>query len=304
MRLRTLFFIAAFLFLAAGLALRHHPYFQRPISELSVPVLSVIPDEVHTVSIQRAGQELLLTKEGEQWLATNGQWSNPIETERIRTLFQPLQNVNAEGIEAQSMAAWQTISGALPEMVWVRLYSKTTLVESFYLAEKSRLDSVKQSFAFLRLPGSEIIYRVPGEVGEPWLQPFNLYREQQLLAFDPATVRGFTIWQDQLAQRFIRNDSLWQDSLGQSLPSEKVQQWLGRLSNLKGEHYADGFNEVEKRPAPFFALDFYLENEGTIRLEAYADSNRLDLPFVIRSNQFAGRYFRSDSIQLKDLMIQ
>jgi hypothetical protein len=304
MRLRTLFFIAAFLFLAAGLALRHHPYFQRPISELSVPVLSVTAEEVHTISIQRSGQELLLTQEAGQWLATNGQWSNPIETKRIRTLLQPLQKVNAEGIEAQSLASWQAISGEVPEMVWVRLYSKTTLVESFYLAENYPPDSIKQSFAFLQLPGSEIIYRVPIEVGEPWLQPFNLYREQQLLAFDPATVRGFTIWQDQMIQRFIRKDSLWQDSLGQSLPAQQVQQWLSRLSNLKGEHYADRFNEVEKRPAPFFTLDFHLENEGTIRLEAYADSNRLDLPFVIRSNQFAGRYFRSDSIQLKDLMIQ
>ncbi|HKK75094.1 MAG TPA: hypothetical protein VJ953_08490 [Saprospiraceae bacterium] len=305
MRLRTLFFIAAFLFVAGGLALRHHPYFQQPIDQLSVPVLAVSADQVQTISIERGEQELLLTKEGNQWLATNGQWSNPVEEQRIRDLLGPTRRVSSLGIAAQSMEDWRRqLPGDLPEMTWVRIYAKNKLLESFYLAPGSQPDSLEQEEVYLRLPRSEVIYRIPAAVGRAWLQPFQLYREQQLLSFDPTLVRGFTIWTDTLAQRFRLADSVWQDSLGQVLPDQKVRTWLKHLSNLKGKHYADQFNEVEKRPVPFLALDFYLANQGTIRLEAFADSNRLDLPFVIRSNQFTGRYFRSDSVQLKDLIIK
>lgn len=305
MRLRTLFFIAAFLFVAGGLVLRYHPYFQQPVGELSVPVLAVAADRVQTISIKKGAQELLLTREADQWLATNGQWSNPVREQRVQALLRPLAKVSSLGVAAQSLEAWRARQPtAVPEMSWVRLYSKNELLESFYLGRRIQADSSDQFTVFLRLPDSELIYRIPSEVGEAWLQPFSLYREQQLLSFDPALVRGFAIWQDTVYQRFSLLDGVWQDSLGQTLPPQKVQGWLRYLSDLQGKYDADQFNEVAQRPGPFFTLDFYLENRGSIRLEAFADSNHLDLPFVIRSNQFTGRYFRSDSVQFNDLMIK
>lgn len=305
MRLRTLFFIAAILFLVGGLALRLHPYFQQPIDELSVPLLELSVEQVKTISIENKEGELLLTRENDQWLATNGQWSNPIEKERIQSLLNPLKRVSSLGIMAQTLENWQLqMKGKLPEMSWIRLYSPNRLLESFYIAQSPLADSLNPPITYLRMVDSEVIYRIPAEVGRRWLKPFEEYREQQLLALDLERIEGLTIWQDSTVQQLIRQDSIWQDSQGLSWTDQDIQSWLRRLSDLKGVHYADRYNEVENVSSPFYALDFHLSNEERIRLEVFADSNQVDFPFVIRSNQFSGRYFRSDSIQFKQLMIK
>ncbi|MEM6380679.1 MAG: hypothetical protein AAF705_21020, partial [Bacteroidota bacterium] len=47
---------------------------------------------------------------------------------------------------------------------------------------------------------------------------------------------------------------------------------------------------------------FSVENKGQILVEVLADSNQVDYPFVIRSNQFPGRYFKSDSMGLYKIL--
>lgn len=304
MRLRTLFFIAACLFIAGGIALRVHPFFQKSITDISIPILSVEPKQIYTISITKNEEELLLTRENNQWIATNGQWSNAVKSDRIQYLLEQIKEVSSVGIAAQAEADWKVLNQVQREVSWVRLYSKTKFQQGFFISKPMPKDTLRGISSYLRLPESAVVYKVNKEIGAAWLQPFDLFRDQQLLAFDPNTVRSFAIQQDRLPeQRFVKVDSIWRDSLGKEMSNTKVQTWLSRLSNLKGQHYADRFNEVEDRQNLIHAVRFHLENQGTISLEVYADSNRMDLPFVIRSDQFSGRYFRSDSIQLNDLMI-
>lgn len=305
MRLRTLFFIASFLFVAGGIALRCHPYFQKPITDISISVLSLEPDQIYTISIKKGEEELLLTKGNNRWLATNGQWSNPVEPQKIQLLLASVQQVSSEGIATQNQADWPALGQQEGEVKWVRLYSKTDLDQAFYISRPEPKDSSDVVYSYIRLPESTVVYKIKEGIGALWSLPFELYRDQQLLSFDPKSVRSFSVERNrEPAFRYIRMDSVWQDSLGQTLPNSLIQQWLRRLSNFRGQHYADRFSEVEGNQNLIHAIHLNLENQGTLNLEVYADSNRLDLPFVIRSNQFSGRYFRSDSIQLNELMIR
>lgn len=299
MKLRNLFFIGAFLVFALAMALKHLPYFQKSVSYLEIPLVAIEPAEVQTISIQKGTEELLLTKESGNWLSTNGQWSNNLDGDRVVALLNALRSVKSIGIVAQNEDAWPQFNQAPPEVHFVRLYNKKALMESFYLSATTRPDTSLGQSVFLRLPQTTLVYEVPVQVGSLWLQPFGLYRDRQLLVFDPQAVREIRIETplgDSL--RLIHADSIWIDSLGESWQDSQLRPWLQSISNLQGQSYAERFNEVEKQGLPTTRYTFSIENQGPVALEIYADSNQVDFPFVIRSNQFPGRYFKSDSTGL------
>lgn len=299
MKLRNLFFIGAFLVFASAMTLKHLPYFQKSVSYLEVPLVAIDPAEVQTISIQKGIEELLLTQESGNWLSTNGQWSNNLDKERVDALLHALRAVESIGIVAQSEEEWPLYNQSPPEVHFIRLYDKKELIKAFYLSAASRPDTSLGKAAFLRLPQTTLIYEVPAQVGSLWLQPFGLYRDRQLLAFDPSAVREIRIETPLMdTLKWVYSDSIWQDRLGEPWDDEQLKVWLQRISNLQGQSYAERFNEVEKQGLPTTRYTFSIENQGPITLEVFADSNQVEYPFVIRSNQFPGRYFKSDSAGL------
>lgn len=299
MKLRNLFFTGAVLVFALAMALKHLPYFQKSVSYLEVPLVAIEPDEVRTISIQKGAEELLLTQESGNWLSTNGQWSNNLDGERVDALLNALRAVKSIGIVAQSEEDLALFNQSPPEVHFIRLYNKKELIKAFYLSAASNPDTSLAQSIFLRLPQSTLIYEVPAEVGTLWLQPLGLYRDRQLLAFDPMAVRSIRIetpLMDPLS--LVYSDSIWQDSLGEPWADSQLKFWLQGISNLQGQSYAEQFNEVEKQGLPTTRYTFSIENQGPVTLDIFADSNQVAYPFVIRSNQFPGRYFKSDSTGL------
>jgi len=294
MRLKTLFLAGVFIFVTGGLFLHFHPYFQQPVSALSVPLLTVAAGQIQTISIQNDREELLLTVQDGQWLATNGQWSNPVAEQRIDTLLKAIDNIYAREIVAQSPDNWEAQwPGAVPEMKLVQLFSQQGLVESFYLGSAMVGDS---SRAFLRLPGSAVIYRVASELADTWLLPFDTYRRAVVLSLAPDAVQGMAIRYQTQTQSYWRTDSLQR---------VRLADWLEQLAGLAVETATD-FSERQDMPlAPLISVELYAAFGDTLQLDFYRDANRLDLPVVIRSSrQQKQRYFRCDSLQLKDLMLQ
>lgn len=294
MRLKTLFLTGVFIFVTGGLFLHFHPYFQQPVSALSVPLLTVAAGQIQTISIQNEREELLLTQQGNQWLATNGQWSNPVAEQRISALLMAIDGIYAREIVAQSPDSWEAQwMNTMPEMHLVHLYDQQGLAESFYLGSAMAGDS---SNVFLRMPGSAVIYRVASRLADTWLQPFDTYRQAVVLSLAPAAVQGMAMRYQTQTQSYWRSDSLQRVWL---------EDWLEQLASLRVEIAADfGGNQ----DMPFEALasvELYAAFGDTLQLDFYRDANRLDLPVVIRSSrQQERRYFRCDSLQLKDLMIQ
>lgn len=299
MKLRNLFFIAAFLVFASAIALMNLPFFQQSVSYLEVPLIALDAAAVQTISIQQAGEELILTKDSDKWLSTNGQWSNQLDKERVEALLACLQSVKSTGIVGQRAEEWPQFNQVTPHVYYIRLYDRTQLLESFYLSAAGRVDTLLEKAVFLRLPNTNLVYEVPARIGELWLQPLGLYRDRQLLIFDPAAVRGIRIEEPSMEPlQMVLRDSIWQDSTGRTYADTLFRSWLLGISNLQGQSYAERFNEVEQRGLPKTSYTFSIENQGPIRLEIFADSNQVAYPFVIRSNQFPGRYFKSDSTGL------
>ena len=207
-----------------------------------------------------------------------------------------LQGVYSLGIVGQDKADWTQFNLDEDRARQVKIYDQSEILETFYLGQAPKKDSLNQVGTYLRFAGSNIVYEVTPQLGATYFKDFQFFRTRTILDFDPFAVR--TIQYHQAGQEqwnLQKTDSLWEAREADFFGMLQIAPWLDSLSHLQGETFADRFSELEAIRAKVARLDFYLENQGKFTLNIYRDSSQLRIPFVIQSDQFPKRFYQSDS---------
>ncbi len=300
MKLRSIFLIIVTLFTLTYLGQRFLPYFQQPVDNLSVPILHADPEQIYSLILGKGGEELVLTKEDQRWIASNGQWSNALPATRIDRLLADLQEVKALGISSQRAIDQDDFKVSKGRGSEVRIFQHDQPNIHFFTGTTIVGDSLLRKAGFLRNQGANIIYEVDTQLVQQLELPFSAYRNNALARFEAHTVAALQYFKrDSLSFELAYVDSLWLDSQGNLFTEQAIRDWLKEISQIDGGQFSDRFNEIESREQLAEQL-FIKSAQGAniCSINFYYKNDLKDGPFVIQSSQFPERFYLSDSTGL------
>ncbi len=249
-----------------------------------------------TAVILRQEQELSFRREATGWIVSNGRLHLMADPGRVRSLLAALGEIRAEGLAAATPGEAAEFGMEEPEAIRVQIFTGESLAEDFTLGRFHYLPERRRNITYLRLAGQHEVFLVDGVQTLPLRDEFDDFRRRDLLRLPPgSSITALHYQKGDSLYRFERSDGAWRVNGSLPVDSAEVTAFSRRLQYLRGEAFADDFDELMAQHLLHQTLTIYSPAlTPPLYLYCYRDSTRA-LPFILRSSLYPELFFASDS---------
>lgn len=243
-------------------------------------------------------EEIMLQREGNNWIVSNGTVNTKAVSSAVQALLSNVQLIKTKYIAANSEEKWADYEVGEQQGTRVQVFAGEQLLEDFIAGRFAFDQQAQTGTSYLRLTNGKEVYAVDGFQTLTLGQGFNAYRDRTLADFAPTvTFDQLTLQKADTTLTFTKTAENWMYG-DQVLDSMKVENYLQEFKMLKGDTFADDFDEIQ---APNFRIGGLSLSSSALAdklsIEIYQDSTRVN-PFVFRSSQNPEAWFDSDSTGL------
>lgn len=259
----------------------------------SANLVEIDTAQVTSILLTQKGHasEVSLLREGNNWIASNGQINVKAQTEAVQNLLRVLTHIPTNQIVAKKQEQWARYAVDEKQGVQVRVYHDRQLLADFVLGNPSSPSAT----CFLRLSGEKEVYAVDTLLAMRFEQDFNAFRNKNLLKIAAgAEVTAFDYQIQDSTFQFIKTKEGWKNG-ATTLDSMQVENYINVLRNVIGENFADDFDEVQGSKYLYKTLTIKAQAlEEPLIITCYRDTTRQP-SFILQSNQNPESFFASDS---------
>lgn len=258
-----------------------------------------------TAIILRREQELSFRREATGWIVSNGRLHLMADAGRIRNLLAALRVIRAEGLAAAKPEEAAEFGIEEPEGIRVQVFTGESLAEDFTLGRFHYHPDRRRNITYLRFAGQHEVYLVDGVQTLPLRADFDDYRRRDLLRLPAsALITALHYEKGDSSYRFDQSNGAWRLNGEMPVDSVEITAFFRRLHHLRGEAFADDFDELMAQHLLDQTLTIYSPAlTAPLHLYCYRDSTR-EVPFILRSSLYPELFFASDSNGLYRLLFE
>ncbi|MDX1941190.1 MAG: DUF4340 domain-containing protein [Saprospiraceae bacterium] len=296
MKDRTILLIVL-LMIIVYLALRYFPKGRDPNFNATFIQLDTTSLASLLITSPNSTAELSLRRTEGQWIASNGQVHIKAPADLMNPLLRTLYHIKTQFVATQSPKDWSEYGVSENLGTRIRIYDAHGLREDFVVG-KIQVTPAGKTLSYVRFADANEVYAVEGTPMQNLQLNFDAFRNKNILQLNNINnIQEFLYETPDTLLQFQRTVQGWM--LGASLlDSARMERYLQSLQSLRGETFADDFDEVEQAEQLFMTLTIFEdEDEEQFVIHCFRDSTR-QMPFIIHSNQNSEAYFASDSVGL------
>ncbi len=247
----------------------------------------------------KTGDEpITLKREGQQWIASQGEKNVPALDRPVTGLLGALASVRTRRIAAKSTEKWPEYEVEEGKATRIQVYEAGDLLEDFLLGRFDFNQQTRSATSYLRLTGEDEVYAVDGFLTMSFPANFDAFRNKTVVRLQrEMTIDAFRQTYPDTTYAFEKTATGWTLANAPDLPldSMAVENYLNVLRNLTAQNFADDFDELAADQLPQYAVTLEGENiAAPLTVNVYRDTTRA-MPFVIRSALDPDTYFAGDS---------
>ena len=262
-------------------------------------LISVDTTQVTAIIIQPKGEEpeITLSKEGNAWLASNGQISATAQPGAVSSLLESLTEIKTNRIAAKKKEKWSEYEVEEGNGTRVQVFKDKKLLEDFIVGRFSFNQQTRSGTSFVRINEEEEVYAVEGFLTMNLSRDFNSYRDRSIFQLPTgAEITKLDLQYPDTLYQLVKVGGQWLlNSTQEALDSSAVANYLNVLQNISATDFADDFDET--RAPDFFhqSITIHANNlQEPQTLSCYIDTTHTP-PFIIGSTQNREAYFASDT---------
>ncbi len=301
---KTLFFIFLGLLAIYGLS---QVFTGKRTSNFDTELIQVDTSQVNRIIINTkppASEEITLQREGAGWIASSGSVNTKATSTAIQSLLSNIRLIQTKYIAANSEEKWADYEVGEEQGTRIQVFDGETLLEDFISGRFAFDQQAQTGTSYIRLMSGKEVYAVDGFQTLTLGQGFNSYRNRMLTNTPPNTAfEEVTIAQGDESFTLSKGPAGWMFG-DQLLDSMKVENYVQQFTNLRGETFADDFDELAAANYKFgqVSLKGPQVPQG-FSIDIYRDTSRIN-PFVFQSNQNPETWFDSDSTGLFQQLVK
>jgi hypothetical protein len=258
-----------------------------------IKVDSAKVDRIKFVSAGNHPEEFELKKNGNDWVAVQGEMSVPASAENIGSILSQLSRLTAKRIVTKDVARYNeyeiTDSLASKVIVWEGKNQVADLeVGGFRFDQNTRA-----AFSFIKTAKKPEVYEVDGFLSMGLKARFNQFRDKKLVKAAQEDLTSVEWTGHSPKQVILKEDGIWNYAGMEAVDSTKFNSYLTGLVNAQGSEFSElkstaGLTMLEK-----ITLTGNNMVEPTV-ISAFATQDTLK-PFLIASTVNPDAVFKSDS---------
>ena len=301
---KTLFFIFLGLLAIYGLS---QVFTGKRTSNFDTELIQVDTSQVTRIIINTkppASEEITLQREGNGWIASSGSVNTKATATAIQALLSNIRLIQTKYIAANSEEKLADYEVAENQGTRIQIFAGETLLEDFISGRFAFDQQAQTGTSYIRLSSGKEVYAVDGFQTLTLGQGFNSYRDRMLPNTPPNMIfEEVTIQKEDDSLTLSKSPTGWMYE-NQLLDSMKVENYLHLFTNLRGETFADDFDELAAANFRFgkVSLKGPQMPEG-LSVDIYRDTSRIN-PFVFQSSQKPETWFDSDSTGLFQQLVK
>jgi len=239
---------------------------------------------IDKVTIQIAGSPMTtLTKNGEQWEASDGSLSVPAKEGSVSGLISELSSIKTKQLVSRSPEKWADYEVDEARGKRIDLYAGGKKITGLNIGRFNFNQQTRSGVSYARLSDEDDIYALDGFLSMSAAKDFNSFRNNKLLTIDAASLESITLEADGSVQSLGRAiDGGWLKNQS-VIDSTAAAGYIAGLNSLTGSKFNDNFSGAT---APLKTLKV-----GTETITAF--QNPLG-GFTLKSSQ-NDAYFDTDS---------
>ena len=216
----------------------------------------------------------------------------------VQALLSNIRLIQTKYIAANSEEKWPDYEVGEGQGTRIQVFAGETRLEDFISGRFSFDQQAQTGTSYIRLSSGKEVYAVDGFQTLTLGQGFNAYRNKVLTTAPPElTFDQFTIQRPDTTLTFTKTSTAWMYGQ-QTLDSMKVENYLQQFRTLRGDTFADDFDELAASNFKYGSISLQgAQLAEPFQIEIYQDTSRVN-PFVFKSNQNPETWFDSDSTGL------
>ncbi|MBX2877040.1 MAG: DUF4340 domain-containing protein [Saprospiraceae bacterium] len=301
---KTLFFIFLGLLAIYGLS---QVFTGKRTSNFDTELIQVDTSQVSRIIVKTkppASEEITLQREGDGWIASSGSVNTKATGTAIQALLSNIRLIQTKYIASNSEEKWADYEVGEGQGTRIQVFAGETLLEDFISGRFAFDQQAQTGTSYIRLSSGKEVYAVDGFQTLTLGQGFNSYRNRMLTNTPPnADFAEVTIQKEDDSLTLSKGPSGWMFE-DQLLDSMKVENYVQQFTNLRGETFADDFDELAAANYRFGQVSLKGPQlpEG-FSIAIYRDTTRIN-PFVFQSSQNPETWFDSDSTGLFQQLVK
>ncbi len=285
---RVLFVLAALLLGYVLYRWLSRPALSSRHSNLEIPIR-----EVDLIDLRPAGQPaILLKKEPQGWIVSDGSWSTPARPEAVEDLLASVEQIPLYELVAHDPESWKRYGLDDEQALRLVVWAKEERIADFAIG-LPEADSLHR--CFLRVTGLPEVFAVPDLALSTIATEPQAYIQKRLA--DSAALRDLQQWAYVLPDttyRFTRQqggDWRLQDSL--PVRGERVDRLLDALVRARGQYLDMARNYSDS--SLYVLGEIQLGEPPELVITLARDRSLGERAFLIHSSQYPALWHRSDS---------
>lgn len=268
---------------------------KRSDRSFEVEVVSIDTSKVDQIKLYPKadeGQEIIFTKQGANWKATQNDLTVDVTRQGIQGLLANMSNIPVDRAVTKTPEKWvdYEVDEATGSRVVAMEGNKT--VGDFIVGRFNFDQMTRSATSYIRRNGEDVVYAVEGFLGMSFNRGFDSFRDKSLIKTSKEDINQINISSPDYGNHTItKNGNIWMMDNATPLDSSKVATWINGITFASGSEFLDGYSPGE----PLHAMQILANNQATpVTITAYESTNE-EKPFVIHSSENAVAYFASDS---------
>ncbi len=244
---------------------------------------------------------ILLVREPQGWIASQGNISTMANKKALKMLLGELKKIQTTRIVADNADSWKDFGVGINQGPRVEVLGNNGKIEDFYIGKKSGVEETGNAQPFIRLFEQKEVYEVVGNNLSFANLNFDQYRNKHFINFpDQQDIQKVIFKNLDTLYVVEKVDQNWFDVNGMHLDTRSIENYLESLRIVRGEVFADNFDETRVGELFFKGISFELEAAGIVEVNCYWDSTWLNT-YVLHSEQNPDSWVESDSAGLYHL---
>ncbi|NOU19490.1 MAG: DUF4340 domain-containing protein [Bacteroidales bacterium] len=248
--------------------------------------------------LSEKGMEIVFSKEGKEWKASNGKITTETQKNTLGNLLYQLIDIKPKRLASRSKDKWAEYQVTDTSAIRVKVFEGEKEVLNLYIGKFTYQQVSDPSgsgrngvvgTSYVRLADEKEVYAVDGFLSFGFNQPFNSWRNQSFVHFNKSDITKITF-------RYPGDSSFvaelkakkWTVN-NQPVDSIKLNNYLAMLGNKTASTFDDNYTPVGNSQ---FQITIEGNNMSNITVDGFAKDNS---NFVINSSLNPKSWFTSDT---------
>jgi hypothetical protein len=275
----------------AGIAVLNKFYFSKKSeSTFNSEFVSIDTDHVSEILIYpkaENGKEIKLTRQAGGWELSNDKVKTKADSAAVRNLIAGFANITSNALAGADKSSWAGLQVDDSSGSRIKILTSDSKTFDMVVGKFGYNAATRNGVTYIRHTGEESVYAIDGFLSFSVNQPFSGWRNKTFIAGDKENWSSLTFtYPGDSSFALQKQDNRWLVN-GQRADSAKTAQYLGGISTLQNNSFADSYTPSS---TPVFTLSIQGNNlSAPITVTAYpADSAT---KFILHSSLNPDAYF-------------